>query len=74
MESNDSEANSPGQSWMGYAFVVSIMLSITGLIMYLGGKSDSWLPTNEEMYGIFMLLIGGVMLLIIGVIYWISKE
>ncbi len=74
MESNDSEANSPGQSWMGYAFVVSIMLSITGLIMYLGGKSDSWLPTNEEMYGIFMLFIGGVMLLIIGVIYWISKE
>ena len=74
MESNDSEANSPGQSWMGYAFVVSIMLSITGLIMYLGGKSDSWLPTNEEMYGIFMLFIGGFMLLIIGVIYWISKE
>ena len=74
MESNDSEANSPGQSWMGYAFVVSIMLSITGLIMYLGGKSDSWLPTNEEMYGIFMLVIGGVMLLIIGLIYWISKE
>ena len=74
MKSNDSEANSPGQSWMGYAFVVSIMLSITGLIMYLGGKSDSWLPTNEEMYGIFMLFIGGVMLLIIGVIYWISKE
>ena len=74
MESNDSEANRPGQSWMGYAFVVSIMLSITGLIMYLGGKSDSWLPTNEEMYGIFMLVIGGVMLLIIGLIYWISKE
>ena len=74
MESNDSEANSPGQSWMGYAFVVSIMLSITGLIMYLGGKSDSWLPTNEEIYGIFMLFIGGVMFIIIGLIYWISKE
>ena len=48
MESNDSEVNSPGQSWTGYAFVVSIMLSMTGLIMYLGGKSDSWLPTDEE--------------------------
>ena len=74
MESNDSEANSPGQSWIGFAFIVSIMLSMTGLIMYLTGKSDSWLPTDEEVYGIFMLFIGGVMLLIIGLIYWISKE
>ena len=74
MESDDSQVNSPGQSWIGFAFIVSIMLSMTGLIMYLTGKSDSWLPTDEEVYGIFMLFIGGVMLLIIGLIYWISKE
>ena len=74
MEPKASGVNGPGQSWIGYAFVVSIMLSVTGLFMYLGGKSDSWLPTDEEVYGIFMVIIGGVMLIITWFVYWISKD
>ena len=74
MEPKASGRDSPGQSWIGYAFVVSIMLSVTGLFMYLGGKSDSWLPTDEEVYGIFMVIIGGVMLIITWFVYWTSKD
>ncbi len=74
VEPKASGRDSPGQSWIGYAFVVSIMLSVTGLFMYLGGKSDSWLPTDEEVYGIFMVIIGGVMLIITWFVYWTSKD
>ena len=69
-----SQANSSGSSVTGYMLIVSVFIFVIGLILFVEGRSDTWLPTDEEVYGLFMLFIGGVMILITGLFYWASKD
>ena len=55
-------------------FIFSVIIFMIGILLYIEGKSDTWLPTDEEMYGFLMLFIGGVMFFFTGLIYWKAKE
>ena len=69
-----SQANSSGNSVTGYMLIVSVIIFMIGFLLFFEPRPDSSYPTDEEVYGLFMLFIGGVMILITGLFYWASKD
>ena len=71
---NGPQANNSGISSIGGMFIFSAIISVMGFLLYIDGKSDTWLPTDQEVYGLILLYIGGGMFLITGLFYWVTKE
>jgi len=59
MEPNGSQANSSWKSLLEYILIVSIILFFLGLLFF--SMSENWL---NEMRGVLMMLIGGIIFLL----------
>jgi len=69
MEPNGSQANSSWKSLLEYILIVSIVLFFLGLLFF--SMSENWL---NEMRGVLMMLIGGIIFLLAVLINWIENK
>jgi len=69
MEPNGSQANSSWKSLLEYILIVSIILFFLGLLFF--SMSENWL---NEMRGVLMMLIGGIIFLLAVLINWIENK
>tara|TARA_Y100000768_G_C23726960_1_gene562976 strand:+ start:205 stop:429 length:225 start_codon:yes stop_codon:yes gene_type:complete len=69
MEPKGSQANSSWKSLLEYILIVSIILFFLGLLFF--SMSENWL---NEMRGVLMMLIGGIIFLLAVLINWIENK
>ena len=73
MESNDSQDNSSGKGWIEFMFFMpSVVIIVIGLVlddtMASSDPGSFPLPSLEDLIGVSMIVIGGLMFLITGFI------
>tara|TARA_B100000212_G_C27374945_1_gene534280 strand:+ start:2257 stop:2517 length:261 start_codon:yes stop_codon:yes gene_type:complete len=68
----DSEAEVSGKSWIRIVFIFSVVLIVIGLVlddtMASSDPGSFPLPSLEDLIGVSMIVIGGLMFLITGFI------
>ena len=72
MDTVDSEAEVSGKSWIRIVFIFSVVLIAIGLVlddtMASSDPGSFPLPSLEDLIGVSMIVIGGLMFLITGFI------
>ena len=78
MESNDSQDNSSGKGWIEFMFIFSVVLIVIGLVlddtMASSDPGSFPLPSLEDLIGVSMIVIGGLMFLSTGLILLLKRS
>ncbi len=80
MEPHPSQDDSSGGHITKFMLIVSMIISTIGFFLFVPRymRNNSGFPSDEEMIGLLMLTLGGVMFLVTGLIwaikYWQSKD